>query len=583
MPATCCVRTPRTAERRGTIEFCCAAAVSCSTTCRAPRSRGGDAEGGYVYARLRAWRRAASTCWPTSISSATPACCDRTPARTTRSPARCCARTRATAPCTWSMPPTMPSLLRLLLDARLDGPGCRCCWRCRPGCGCACSASARCCRRRRPRAARCWSTCAPAANHLCATASAPLLYAAVRDACPRPPAPPRPDRRRARRRGAGARRSPSAPRCPPRDVRQALRPPRLHRRHRFPPPHRHPDPAEKPHYEHDIATPPRRCRHAITGEALVARAAAVRDEVAKAFIGQAEVLDQILVALLAGGHVLIEGVPGPGQDAAGARARAGAGLQLRARAVHARPDAQRRQRPRGLRPEDRDASRSAAARCSPTCCSPTRSTARRPRRSRRCSKRCRNGRSPSKASSFALPPPFLVLATQNPIEQEGTYPLPEAQLDRFLLKILIDYPELDDEKRMVAAVSSGRSARRLRPVAACSACSAAARSSRMQLGTAAVTRGSAVHRLRGAHRRGHAQVAGHRARRRPARQHRAGARGACAGGAAGPRFRHPRRHARDRQAGAAPPHRRWRRNCRSRARRRRGAARAAAKVEAPRQ
>jgi MoxR-like ATPase len=50
----------------------------------------------------------------------------------------------------------------------------------------------------------------------------------------------------------------------------------------------------------------------------------------------------------------------------------------------------------------------------------------------------------------------MCLATQNPLEQEGTYPLPEAQLDRFLLKILIDYPSTEDETRMVAAVSEGR-------------------------------------------------------------------------------------------------------------------------------
>src|SRR3546814_3787126 len=61
-------------------------------------------------------------------------------------------------------------------------------------------------------------------------------------------------------------------------------------------------------------------------------------------------------------------------------------------------------------------------------------------------------------SSFALPPPFMALATQNPVEQEGTYPLPEAQLDRFLLKVLIDYPSQADEARLVAAVSQGRTA-----------------------------------------------------------------------------------------------------------------------------
>jgi len=51
--------------------------------------------------------------------------------------------------------------------------------------------------------------------------------------------------------------------------------------------------------------------------------------------------------------------------------------------------------------------------------------------------------------TYTLQPPFLVLATQNPIEQEGTYPLPEAQLDRFMFHIIIDYPSLDDEKQIV--------------------------------------------------------------------------------------------------------------------------------------
>ena len=51
--------------------------------------------------------------------------------------------------------------------------------------------------------------------------------------------------------------------------------------------------------------------------------------------------------------------------------------------------------------------------------------------------------------TFKLPEPFLVLATQNPIEQEGTYPLPEAQVDRFMLKVVIDYPKLEEEKRII--------------------------------------------------------------------------------------------------------------------------------------
>ncbi len=51
--------------------------------------------------------------------------------------------------------------------------------------------------------------------------------------------------------------------------------------------------------------------------------------------------------------------------------------------------------------------------------------------------------------TFPLPEPFLVMATQNPIEQEGTYPLPEAQVDRFMLKVIIDYPKLEEEKQII--------------------------------------------------------------------------------------------------------------------------------------
>jgi MoxR-like ATPase len=57
--------------------------------------------------------------------------------------------------------------------------------------------------------------------------------------------------------------------------------------------------------------------------------------------------------------------------------------------------------------------------------------------------------------TFQLPSPFLVLATQNPIEQEGTYPLPEAQVDRFMLKVVIDYPKLDEEKKIIRQNISG--------------------------------------------------------------------------------------------------------------------------------
>ena len=62
---------------------------------------------------------------------------------------------------------------------------------------------------------------------------------------------------------------------------------------------------------------------------------------------------------------------------------------------------------------------------------------------------------------FPAMAPFMVLATQNPIEQEGTYPLPEAELDRFMLKIRIDYPAHDDEVRLVSQVTTGQMEDRL--------------------------------------------------------------------------------------------------------------------------
>ncbi len=190
---------------------------------------------------------------------------------------------------------------------------------------------------------------------------------------------------------------------------------------------------------------------------LIERVERLRDAVGQAFIGQAEVLDQILVALLAGGHVLIEGVPGLGKT-----------LLVRALAQALELDYARVQFTPDLMPSDV----SGHAVYDP----------------KTESFKIRRGavfthllladeinRAPAKTQSallevmqegqvtiegraFPLTPPFLTLATQNPVEQEGTYPLPEAQLDRFLLKVLIDYPQLEDEKRMVAAITAGRSA-----------------------------------------------------------------------------------------------------------------------------
>ena len=66
-------------------------------------------------------------------------------------------------------------------------------------------------------------------------------------------------------------------------------------------------------------------------------------------------------------------------------------------------------------------------------------------------------------NTYTLPKPFLVLATQNPIEQEGTYPLPEAQVDRFMLKVIIDYPKLEEEKLIIRQNIQGERAS-VRPI-----------------------------------------------------------------------------------------------------------------------
>ena len=194
---------------------------------------------------------------------------------------------------------------------------------------------------------------------------------------------------------------------------------------------------------------------AITGDALAERAARVRDEVAKAFIGQPEVLDQILVALLAGGHVLVEGVPGLGKT-----------LLVRALSRVLGCDFARVQFTPDLMPSDVSGHAVWDARSETF-------TVRRGPIFTNLLLADEINRAPAKTQSalleamqeqqvtiegqsVPLPPPFMTLATQNPVEQEGTYPLPEAQVDRFLLKVLIDYPTHADEVAMVTAISAGR-------------------------------------------------------------------------------------------------------------------------------
>ena len=203
----------------------------------------------------------------------------------------------------------------------------------------------------------------------------------------------------------------------------------------------------------DIAPSPA----ALIGEALGERATAVRAEVAKAFIGQDDTLDQVMVALLAGGHVLLEGVPGLGKTllvralsqalgCAHARVQFTPDLMPSDISGHAvfDPKLERfevRKGPVFTNVLLADEINRAPAKTQSALL-----------------EAMQEGQVTIEGTSFPLPPPFLCLATQNPLELEGTYPLPEAQLDRFLLKVLIGYPSLADETRMVVAVSEGRMA-----------------------------------------------------------------------------------------------------------------------------
>ncbi len=177
----------------------------------------------------------------------------------------------------------------------------------------------------------------------------------------------------------------------------------------------------------------------------------IREEIGKVLVGQRNLVDGLLIGLLTKGHILIEGVPGLAKTSA---------VKALADTVHA--DFKRIQFTPDLLPADLMGTE-----------------VYRPKTGDFTIKKGpifnniiladEINRAPSKVQSalleamqeqqvtigdntYKLDDPFLVLATQNPIEQEGTYPLPEAQVDRFMLKILIDYPDRTDEKEIMKRV-----------------------------------------------------------------------------------------------------------------------------------
>lgn len=175
---------------------------------------------------------------------------------------------------------------------------------------------------------------------------------------------------------------------------------------------------------------------------------AIRLELSKVLVGQSELVERLLIALLADGHILIEGLPGLAKTLAITSLAKAMGLEFKR--IQFTPD---------LLPADLIGT---------SIYNPKEGTF-----------SVKKGpifthlllgdeinRAPAKVQSalleimaekqvtinsetFLAPSPFLVLATQNPIEQEGTYPLPEAQTDRFMLKVLVHYPNKDEEKQII--------------------------------------------------------------------------------------------------------------------------------------
>src|SRR6266404_5780392 len=190
-------------------------------------------------------------------------------------------------------------------------------------------------------------------------------------------------------------------------------------------------------------------------EALGARLALVRERIGRVIFGQREVVDQALITLLAGGHALLIGVPGL------AKTRLvetlGTTLGMDDKRIQCTPD---------LMPADIIGSEvleeSETGRRSfrfipgPVFCQLLMAdeiNRASPRTQSALLQAMQEGRVSVAGQYHPLPRPFHVLATQNPLEQEGTYPLPEAQLDRFLLQIDVDYPDREAERQMLIATT----------------------------------------------------------------------------------------------------------------------------------
>ena len=195
-------------------------------------------------------------------------------------------------------------------------------------------------------------------------------------------------------------------------------------------------------------------------EALAAQIVQVRSAIGRVIFGQDEVIDQTLITLLSGGHVLLVGVPGLGKSRL--VETLGVVLGMATKRIQFTPD---------LMPADiigsevldeTDGRRHFRFVPGPVFCQLLMAdeiNRASPRTQSALLQAMQEQRVAISGVEHSLPRPFHVLATQNPIEQEGTYPLPEAQLDRFLLEINVTYPDLDAERTMLLATTGSQEAR----------------------------------------------------------------------------------------------------------------------------
>lgn len=175
----------------------------------------------------------------------------------------------------------------------------------------------------------------------------------------------------------------------------------------------------------------------------------IRAEVNKVMVGQEKLIDRLLIGLISGGHVLLEGVPGIAKTTAVRTLAETLGLQFQR--ISFTPD---------LLPADvvgtmiynpKDATFTPKKGPVFTNLLLADEINRAPAKVQSALLESMQERQVTIGdNTYKLPDPFLVLATQNPIEQEGTYPLPEAQTDRFMLKVIVTTPSMDDERRIMA-------------------------------------------------------------------------------------------------------------------------------------